>query len=112
MKTENTCRFLHGKLVARNPEFRRFVLPEEEASCFFVLGQAYARYSYSRPRTALIMELCKVFSEYNVFPENLHVHIDGNYSHRLIRQVFRDLGYELPDDIDDFNNFVILKVVI
>ena len=110
MKNGNFERFQHGLLAAQNPEFLQHFTESEKASCFFALGQISHKYLRAPKRSALIEELCREFSEYTEFPNSLEVHLEGHYSHKILKDTFGQLGYNLPDWQRHFSSFSIQRI--
>ena len=52
------------------------------------------QYPNAKTRAKLIDELIKQFSAYSEFPEEVVIKFDNHYSHKLIRTVLYELGYE------------------
>lgn len=75
---------------------------EDDAAFFYFLGMTYWDYkSRNCPtRCQLVGEIFRIFRSFTKIPDKTIIHLDARYSHRLLKEVFRKLGYCVPGHPD------------
>lgn len=65
-------------------------------SPLYCIGRLEERYKGCPKKTQLLVELFFIFEKYEFFPNLIDIFLDGNYSHRLLKGIMKELGYKTP----------------